>query len=251
MATKADDKAATATDEKKEEAGSKTDEKKEEQQAADDDGGEEEKGEEKKESKQPELPGVAVDPTKDPRVIEFVKQQRKEAAEEARRKAREENEKAKKKEKDDADRAKLEETDRLKLEKKEAEEKTVAAEKLAAFERTRLEIRDVVLNDKVQLEEGAIEFLEQKVAEALVKDSDLTIELAVRAVLSKNKYLVAKNEVDAAKPKTKPATTEPASGGETRTAATPKKQEGVDVKKLSRQEFKEHLATKYGATTRT
>ena len=199
--------------------------------------------------KQESLPGVTEsDPLKDPRVVEAIARERKAAADKARRDAKTQADAEAKTAKEKEERAKLEETDRLKLEKKDEEEKAKIAVAQAESAERRLEMRDVILNDRIQLQEGAIEFLEAKVAAAMKQDGDLTVELAVRAAVEKHKYLVVTGEVPP--PKKEPVSTEPPKPGETPTPGTPPPKEGVDANKMSGQEFKDHLREQYGAETR-
>ena len=151
-----------------------------------------------------------------------------------------------------AAREKMEETERLKLEKKEADEKAAAAIAERDATNRRIEMRDALIDQKVQLEKGSIDFVDGKVEAALKANKDLTTALALKAVLEEHPFVVAKpaapaTPTPAAQP---PVSTEPPSVGGTPTPTEPAPEGRVDVKSMNSQDFKKHLKEKWNVDTR-
>ena len=139
------------------------------------------------------------------------------------------------------ERAKMEATERLAAEKADLEKERDAAASAKADAEFQLTFyKQLVGSGKTLVDADAVDFVRMKVSKRLEEGSDM--EDAVQTVLDENPYLV-KTETT---PKPAPARTQPAKDKKTEQPATTPENKGVDVSKMTPQQFREHLRTTHG-----
>lgn len=142
----------------------------------------------------------------------------------------------------EAERAKMEVADRLKAEKSDlAKERDEALEKQADAEFQLTFYRQLVSSGKTLVDADAIEFVRMKVAKKLEDGADMAD--AVDGVLSENPYLV---QTETTPPKQAPARTQPPTKKTTGKPAAKTPSDPVDVSKMTRQQFREHMRAQHG-----
>lgn len=156
----------------------------------------------------------------------------------------------------EAERAKMEEVDRLRLEKQEAEQAAEAArEKVRGVERERDLAAALVASNVALADAAAMDFLRFKVLAEVDSDPDLAVSDAVARVLGSHAYLmktpeappVASSESTENRPvapQDRPNTAPVEKA--TQAPAAKESPPGVDVMKMSRQEYEEHRRRLHG-----
>lgn len=157
---------------------------------------------------------------------------------------------------EEARRAKMEEVERLRLEKQEAEQAAKdAAARVLGIERER-DLASALVASGVSLVDGsAMDFLKFKAIEAADADPDLPISEAVARVLKANSYLV-KPRGEPAESATQSVENQPVAPQDrpntapvskaTQAPASKESPAGLDVLKMSRQEYEEHRRQLHG-----
>lgn len=152
---------------------------------------------------------------------------------------------------EEAKRASMSEVERMKAEAEDAKRELAEAKSALGLQSIEREYADAVIDSELKIRPKSRKIVRRLVADAMTADTSITAAEALTMVAAEHDYLLQPTASDpgapaAPQPKRSGASTAPAPKRDTATPASQEPEKGVDVSKMTKKEFGDYRAKKYG-----